>query len=147
MTNLSFCRVHRKNRICSTYVAYTSSRLQRVRRQVQGRLSFQESVLLRSVSRDVSCAISTKNSLRDIEASLIAVEHKLYHSGISYAVTRNTLAKANEQRDCRLYSNLDWGMLVPHSCTCQEEVGLEQYFNKNQNSVSTDEYPNLFSMS
>ena len=29
---------------------------------------------------------ASKNSLRDIEASLIAVEHKLYHSGISYAV-------------------------------------------------------------
>lgn len=31
---------------------------------------------------------ASKNSLRDIEASLIAVEHKLYHSGISYAVPR-----------------------------------------------------------
>lgn len=46
---------------------------------------------------------ASKNSPRDIEASLIAVEHKLYHSGISYAVPRNTLAKANEQRDWRIY--------------------------------------------
>ncbi len=60
-------------------------------------------------SRNLSCydqflvmclaQYASKNSLRDIEASLIAVEHKLYHSGISYAVPRNTLAKANEQRD------------------------------------------------
>ena len=64
-------------------------------------------------SRNLSCydqflvmslaQYASKNSLRDIEASLIAVEHKLYHSGISYAVPRNTLAKANEQRDWRIY--------------------------------------------
>ena len=29
----------------------------------------------------------------------------------------------------------------------KKKLGLEQLFNKNQNSVSTDEYPNLFSMS
>jgi len=28
-----------------------------------------------------------------------------------------------------------------------EKVPINQLFNKNQNSVSTDEYPNLFSMS
>ena len=64
-------------------------------------------------SRNLSCynqflmmclaQYESKNNLRDIEASLIAVEHKLYHSGISYAVPRNTLAKANEQRDWRIY--------------------------------------------
>ena len=40
---------------------------------------------------------ANKNSLRDIEASLTAISHKLYHSGISYAVPRNTLAKADVQ--------------------------------------------------
>ena len=49
-----------------------------------------------------------KNSLRDIEASLnaLAVTHKLYHCGISYAVPRNTLAKANEIRDWLIYAEL-----------------------------------------
>ena len=28
-----------------------------------------------------------------------------------------------------------------------EKVPINQLFNKNQNSVSTDEYPNLFNMS
>ena len=50
---------------------------------------------------------ASKSSLRNIEASLIAIEHKLYHSGISYAVPRNTLAKANEQRDWRDYITLN----------------------------------------
>lgn len=71
-------------------------------------------------SRNLSCydqflvmclaQYAAKNSLRDIEASLIAVEHKLYHSGISYAVPRNTLAKANEQRDWRIYR--DFGQVL-----------------------------------
>ncbi len=46
---------------------------------------------------------ANKNSLRNIEASLTAISHKLYMSGISYAVPRNTLAKANELRDWRIY--------------------------------------------
>lgn len=71
-------------------------------------------------SRNLSCydqflvmclaQYAAKNSLRDIEAGLIAVEHKLYHSGISYAVPRNTLAKANEQRDWRIYR--DFGRVL-----------------------------------
>ena len=49
-----------------------------------------------------------KNSLRDIEASLnaLAMVKKLYHCGISYAVPRNTLAKANENRDRHIYAEL-----------------------------------------
>lgn len=49
-----------------------------------------------------------KNSLRDIEASLnaLAIIRKLYHCGISYAVPRNTLAKANENRDWHIYAEL-----------------------------------------
>ena len=47
----------------------------------------------------------------DIEASLNAVEHKLYHSGISYAVPRNTLAKANEQRDWRIYRDFGQALI------------------------------------
>lgn len=49
---------------------------------------------------------ANKNSLRDIEASLTAISHKLYHSGISYAVPRNTFAKANELRDWHIYADL-----------------------------------------
>lgn len=49
-----------------------------------------------------------KNSLHDIEPSLnaLVVVRKLYHCGISYAVPRNTLAKANENRDWHIYAEL-----------------------------------------
>lgn len=49
-----------------------------------------------------------KNSLRDIEASLIALDsaHKLYSCGIQHAAPRNTLAKANEKRSWHIYEEL-----------------------------------------
>jgi hypothetical protein len=49
-----------------------------------------------------------KNSLRDIKAILnaLAAVRKLYHCGISYAVLRYTLAKANENRDWHIYAEL-----------------------------------------
>lgn len=43
-----------------------------------------------------------RDSLMDIESSLSAVSHKLHHSNISSVVPRNTLAKANEQKDWRI---------------------------------------------
>lgn len=49
-----------------------------------------------------------KNSLRDIKSSLnaLAMVMKLYHCCNSYAVPRNTLAKANEIRDWHIYAEL-----------------------------------------
>lgn len=49
--------------------------------------------------------LTNRDSLRDIENCLTALSSKLYHCGISYAVPRNTLAKANEKRDWRIYSD------------------------------------------
>ena len=44
-------------------------------------------------------------SLRDIECCLRAVREKLYHIGIRGKVSRSTLARANEKRDWRIYSD------------------------------------------
>ena len=49
--------------------------------------------------------LTNRGSLRDIENCLTALSTHLYHCGISYAVPRNTLAKANETRDWRIYSD------------------------------------------
>ncbi len=49
--------------------------------------------------------LTQRESLRDIENCLNAVSDKLYHSGIQHAVPRNTLAKANELRDWRIYAD------------------------------------------
>jgi transposase len=50
--------------------------------------------------------LSYRRSLRDIEACLNAQPEKLYHMGIRGNVARTNLARANENRDWRIYSDL-----------------------------------------
>lgn len=50
--------------------------------------------------------LTYRESLRDIETCLRSMTHKLYHAGIRATVARNTLAKANENRDWRIYADL-----------------------------------------
>lgn len=47
-----------------------------------------------------------RESLRDIEACLTSQTQKLYHMGISSAVSRSTLADANEIRPWQIYAEL-----------------------------------------
>jgi Domain of unknown function (DUF4372)/Transposase DDE domain len=49
--------------------------------------------------------LTGRESLRDIETCLRAVSAKLYHAGFRSRVARNTLAKANERRDWRIYAD------------------------------------------
>jgi hypothetical protein len=48
--------------------------------------------------------LTYRESLRDIEACLSAQSSKLYHMGIGGAISRSTLADANESRDWRIYA-------------------------------------------
>jgi hypothetical protein len=50
--------------------------------------------------------LTYRESLRDIETCLRAMENKLYHVGIRGRVSRSTLADANETRDWRIYADL-----------------------------------------
>jgi transposase len=49
--------------------------------------------------------ITYRQSLRDIETCLRAMQTKLYHCGIRGNVCRTTLAKANESRNWRIYAD------------------------------------------
>ena len=49
--------------------------------------------------------LTYRESLRDIETCLRAVQPKLYHSGMRCRVARGTLATANEKRDWRIYAD------------------------------------------
>jgi hypothetical protein len=49
--------------------------------------------------------LTYRESLRDIEACLIALSNKLYRSGIKHPASRTTLAEANENRDWRIYAD------------------------------------------
>lgn len=49
--------------------------------------------------------LTFRESLRDIEACLLAARPKLYHLGFRSPVYRNTLANANQVRDWRIYAD------------------------------------------
>src|SRR4030043_2357558 len=49
--------------------------------------------------------LTYRESLRDIECCLRAMQEKLYHMGIRGKVSRSTLAEANESRDWRIYAD------------------------------------------
>ena len=49
--------------------------------------------------------LTYRDSLRDIEVCLNALKPKLYHVGIRGNIARNTLAKANQNRDWRIFAD------------------------------------------
>jgi hypothetical protein len=56
--------------------------------------------------------LTYRESLRDIEACLRAVQPRLYHLGIGARVSRSTIADANETRDWRIYRDLAHGLIA-----------------------------------
>ena len=55
--------------------------------------------------------LTYRESLRDIEACLRAVQSRLYHVGIRARIARSTLAEANETRDWRIYADFAQGLI------------------------------------
>ena len=71
--------------------------------------------------------LTYRESLRDIEACLRAHQSKLYHMGIrSQGVARNTLSKANERRDWRIYADFAQALIrIARPLYADEDLGLE----------------------
>ena len=71
--------------------------------------------------------LTYRESLRDIEACLRAHQGKLYHMGIrSTNVARNTLAKANEQRDWRIYADFAHSLIrIARPLYIDDDLGLD----------------------
>ena len=71
--------------------------------------------------------LTYRESLRDIEACLLAHKSKLYHLGIrSNSVARSTLAKANEQRDWRIYADFAQSLIrIARPLYANEDLGLD----------------------
>lgn len=70
--------------------------------------------------------LTYRESLRDIECCLRAMQEKLYHAGIRGKVSRNTLAKANETRNWRIYS--DFAQILIHEARrlyVDDDFGLD----------------------
>ena len=67
-----------------------------------------------------------RESLRDIEACLCAMQSKLYHMGIRSRVSRSTLADANEKRDWRIYTDFAQVLIhIARNLYAREDFGIE----------------------
>ncbi|MHC4459446.1 MAG: IS4 family transposase [Planctomycetota bacterium] len=70
--------------------------------------------------------LTYRESLRDIEACLRAVQNKLYHMGIRGRVSRSTLAYANETRDWRIYADFALTLIqTARSLYANDDFGVE----------------------
>lgn len=70
--------------------------------------------------------LTYRESLRDIQECLRAVQPKLYHMGIRGNISRNTLANANQVRDWRIYSDLAQELIqTARSLYINESFGVE----------------------
>jgi hypothetical protein len=70
--------------------------------------------------------LTSRESLRDIEACLRAQRSKLYHMGIDATVARNTLANANKVRDWRIYADFAQALILTgRELYRNDDFGLE----------------------
>lgn len=70
--------------------------------------------------------LTYRESLRDIQSCLRAMQAKLYHMGIRARVSRNTLAKANENRDWRIYADFAQVLIArARPLYADEDLGIE----------------------
>lgn len=70
--------------------------------------------------------LSYRESLRDIEACLRSRKEKLYHLGIRGAISRSTLAGANEKRDWRIYADFCHQLISnARGLYADEDFGIE----------------------
>jgi hypothetical protein len=70
--------------------------------------------------------LTYRESLRDVETCLRAVQSKWYHMGIRGGVSRNNLSNANRQRDWRIYADFAQ-VLIGEARTlyAEEDLGID----------------------
>ena len=70
--------------------------------------------------------LTGRESLRDIETCLRAMQPKLYHAGFRGRVSRSTLADANERRDWRIFADLAQVLIhTARALYAGEDFGVE----------------------
>jgi len=70
--------------------------------------------------------LTYRESLRDIQTCLRAVQPKLYHAGLRGMIARNTLAKANENRNWRIYADFAAVLIArARKLYAQDSFGLD----------------------
>jgi transposase len=70
--------------------------------------------------------LSYRESLRDIESCLRAMQNKLYHIGIRGRISKSTLAYANENRDWRIYADFAQVLIrIARDLYANDDFGIE----------------------
>jgi hypothetical protein len=70
--------------------------------------------------------LTYRESLRDIETCLRALQPKLYHAGIRGPISKSTLADANEKRNWRIYADFAHVLIrIARHLYADEDFGLE----------------------
>jgi len=70
--------------------------------------------------------LTYRESLRDIESCLRAMQPKLYHMGIRGSIAKSTLADANENRDWRIYADYAQVLInIARKLYRDEDFGVE----------------------
>jgi hypothetical protein len=70
--------------------------------------------------------LTYRESLRDIEVCLRAMQTRLYHMGIRSRISKSTLADANENRDWRIYGDFAQGLIhMARALYIEEEFAVE----------------------
>jgi IS4 transposase len=70
--------------------------------------------------------LTARRSLRDIETSLEAQRHKLYHMGFSCPPKRNTLSNASKSRDWRIYRDFAYCLIdIARPLYAGDDLGID----------------------
>jgi transposase len=70
--------------------------------------------------------LTYRDSLRDTETCLRAMQPKLYHVGIRGKVSRSTLADANEKRDWRIFADFAHVLIrAARNLYSEDDIGLQ----------------------
>ena len=70
--------------------------------------------------------LSYRESLRDIESCLRAMQSKMYHMGIRSRISRSTIADANEKRDWRIYADFAQVLInIARDLYIDDDFGVE----------------------
>jgi hypothetical protein len=70
--------------------------------------------------------LSYRESLRDIESCMRAMQKKLYHLGIRSQISKSTLADANENRDWRIYADFAQVLIsIARKLYADDDFGIE----------------------
>jgi hypothetical protein len=70
--------------------------------------------------------LTSRESLRDIEACLRSMSGKLYHMGLRVKVARSTLGDANEADDWRIYADFDQVLIgIARPLHARDSIGVD----------------------